>query len=131
MATATTLGSFATVLERDEHPAIAAERGQLPIGYVLPIIEGEDSIDMTMGGPQTFHTFPITAVAYYQGNDSTLQSDLRTTRDYAYNFVDLFRPGNYCDRGQIYNAKVKVGYWIGGTLVIHYWIVKLSMKMAV
>lgn len=131
MYTATTLGSFATVLERDEHPAVAAERGQLPIAYVLPILEDGDKIDMTMGGPQTFHTFSMTAVAYYRGEDTTLLADLRTTRGYAYNFVDIFLAGNYLKRAQIYSAKVDVGYWIGGTFPIHYWICKLSVKLAV
>jgi len=131
MMNATTLGTFATVLERDEHPAVAAERGQLPIGYVLPIIEDGDAINMTMGGPQCFHTFSMTALAYYRGDDTTLQSDLRTTRDYAYNFIDLFRTGNYCQSAQVTGAKVDVGYWIGGTFPIHYWVCKLSMKLAV
>jgi hypothetical protein len=69
------------------------------------------------------------------GNDlttSALQSDLRTTRDYAYNFVDYYKTktgGQYlATGGQIKDWKVDVGYWIsGGGQVVHFWIVKMNV----
>jgi len=135
--TATTLGLGAapTVREWDEHPAIPAERGELPLAYVIPIVEGKDKIDMTMGGPNTFHTFPITFVAYYKGTtDSRTQviTDLRTTRNYAYSFIEYYRTkGNFIDRGQITSAELEAGYWEGGGNIIHFWIVKLNIKTSV
>jgi hypothetical protein len=90
---------------------------------------------MTMGGPNTFHTFPITVVAYYMGNaDSRAQvtTDLRTTRNYAYSFIEYYRTkGNYISRGQITGAELEAGYWEGGSNIIHYWIVKLNIKTSV
>lgn len=129
---ATALGGLTAAVERDEEPAVPAERGELPKAYVIPVVEGGDQINMTMGGPQTFHETVISVVAYYLGSDATFSTDLRNTRNYGYEFVDIFRSGNYADRGQIYNAKLDVGYWIsGGGFVIHYWIVKLGIKFEV
>ena len=130
-ASATYFGSPTAVVELDEHPAIPASRGELPKIYVIPVVEDGDDIDLKMGGPECWHNFSISVVGYYLGTDTTLSTDLRTTRNYGYLFLDMFRPDNRCDRGQIYNARLDCGYWVGGTVVVHYWVVKLKLKASI
>lgn len=141
LQTATTLGlgSSPRVYERDEHPQAALNRGELPCAYVIPVMEGGDTVTSMIGkGAPHRHEFPITVTAYYLGNDLTatqLQTDLRTVRDYAYNFLDLYK-NTTDDRylatgGNIKDWKVDVGYWIsGGGQVVHFWIVKMSVTMS-
>jgi len=139
-ATTLGLGASPKVYERDEHPQAALNRGDLPCAYVIPVMEGGDTITSYIGetGPHR-HEFPITVTAYYMGNDLTstqLQTDLRTVRNYAYNFLDLYKGtstgGRYlATAGFIRDFKVDVGYWIsGGGQVVHFWIVKMNMTMS-
>lgn len=138
---ATTLGfaTGVTIYERDEHPQAAMNRGDLPCAYVIPIMEGGDMISTDLDDLPHTHMFPITVVAYYMGTDltaSVLQSDLRTYRNYAYDYVDIYKtksggPVLACTSGgagYIKDFKVDVGYWIsGGGQVVHYWIVKMNV----
>ncbi len=131
---ATALGGITKVGEKDEHPSVPAERNELPVAYVLPIVEGGDDIDMTMGGSEIHHTFPITTIAYYPATTTTeyaddIDTNLVNTRRYAYNFLDLWATQNYSDRGQIYKGHLDLGYWIGGDgQVVYYWVWKLNLK---
>ncbi len=135
---ATTLGLNYTggVYEWDEHPAVPAERGDLPCAYVIPVIEDGDRINLLMGSVEGKHEFSITVVAYYKGVEdsaSQVRTDLRTYRNYAYEFRDVFRTnGDYIGSAGVAMAHIKemkldFGYWLppGGTPIIHFWIAKL------
>lgn len=138
-ASATDLGLNYTggVYEWDEHPAVPAERGDLPCVYVIPVVEDGDTINMLVHAPEGKHNFSITVVAYYKGVEdsaSQIRTDLRTYRNYAYAFRDIFRYSN--DRigtkglamAHITQIKFDFGYWMppGGTPVVHFWIAKLK-----
>lgn len=136
LQTATTLGlgSSPKVYERDEHPQAALNRGDLPCAYVIPIMEGGDEVSPGVQTTSYRHEFPITVTAYYMGNDLTatqLGTDLRTTRNYAYQYVDYYLTksgGRTVGGGHIKKFKVDVGYWVsGGGQVVHYWIVKMDV----
>lgn len=129
------LGSSPRVYERDESPAVAMNRGDIPCAYVIPLIEGGDMISTDIDDLPHQHDFPITVTAYYMGNDVTssqLITDLRTVRNYGYNYIDIYKTktgGPYLSSGgQIKNFKLDVGYWIsGGGQVVHFWIVKMMV----
>lgn len=133
----TTLGLGATpkVYERDEHPASALSRGDIPCAYVIPLLEGGDTIGLHIDDLPHKHDFAITVTAYYMGNDTTvsqLATDLRTTRNYGYAFVDIYktktRGAYFTGGGWVKSFKLDVGYWIsGGGQVVHFWIVKMNV----
>lgn len=138
-ASATDLGLNYTgnVWEWDEHPAIPAERGDLPVAYVIPVMEDGDKINMLMGSVESRHEFSITVVCYYKGVEdsaSQIRTDLRTYRNYAYAFRDIFRyKGDYFGTtgmamAHIKEMKLDFGYWMppGGTPVVHFWIAKMK-----
>lgn len=136
-ATALGLNYTGSVYEWDEHPAIPAERGDLPCAYVIPVMEDGDKINMLMGGPEGRHEFSMTVVCYYKGVEdsaSQIRTDLRTYRNYAYAFRDVFRThGDYIGTAGLVMAHVKemkldFGYWMppGGTPIVHFWIAKLK-----
>lgn len=138
-ATALGLNYTGNVWEWDEHPAIPAERGDLPVAYVIPVMEDGDKINMLMGGPESKHEFSLTVVCYYKGTEdsaSQIRTDLRTHRNYAYAFRDIFRYSSKGDMigtagtamAHIKEMKLDFGYWMppGGTPVIHFWIAKMK-----
>jgi hypothetical protein len=136
-ATALGLNYTGNVWEWDEHPAIPAERGDLPVAYVIPVMEDGDIIRMKMGAEEAQHEFSVTVVCYYKGSEDTasqIRTDLRTHRNYAYAFRDIFRyQGNYFGSkgvgyAHIKEMKLDFGYWVppGGTPVIHFWIAKMK-----
>ena len=129
LATATTIGvASSNIYERDESPAIPANEGRLPAIYVIPLVEGKDVIDMTMGFPEVgFHSFPINIVAYYEMPD--VSGSLRTVRNYAYNAYDVFLNGwQSLGYGEITGMTVEVGYNVVVDKIIHYWILVLNIK---
>lgn len=130
LANATTLGvASSNIYERDENPAIPANEGRLPALYVVPLVEGKDSFDFTMGArPVSYHTFPINIIAYYEMPD--IYDSLRTVRDYAYNCVDVFLADQaLCTSpGQIVGGTLETGYYVVVDRIIHYWIVVLNIK---
>ena len=128
LSTATTIGSPTAVKEKDEHPAIASDNGTLPMVYVVPLIEGKDIINMTMGDKvnHAYHTFPISIVGYYDMPD--IDVSLRIVRTYGLNALDIFMDKQSLPVGQIVGASLEGGYWVGGGKVIHYWILGLSIK---
>lgn len=128
LQTATTIGSPTAIKEKDEHPAIASDNGTLPMVYVVPLVEGVDRIDMTLGDKvnYAYHTFPVNIIGFYDLPD--VDTSLRTCRNYAYNALDLFLNKQSLPVGQIVGASVEVGYWIGGGKVIHYFVLGLSIK---
>lgn len=127
LSSATTIGPITGVYERDEHPAIPANEGKLPIAYVVPLIEGKDTVNTTIDDDSLYHSFPISIVAYYSMPD--VATSLRTVRNYGYEALDLFKAKQSLPIGQITSAIVEVGYWTApGGQVIHYWIVNLSIK---
>ena len=127
LSSATTIGPITGVYERDEHPAIPANEGKLPIVYVVPLIEGKDTVTTTIDDVVLYHSFPISIVAYYSMPD--VATSLRTVRNYGYEALDLFKVKQSLPIGQITSAIVEVGYWTApGGQVIHYWIVNLGIK---
>jgi len=135
-ATALGLNYTGNVWEWDEHPAVP-ERGDLPVAYVIPVMEDGDIIRMKMGAEEAQHEFSVTVVCYYKGSEDTasqIRTDLRTHRNYAYAFRDIFRyNGNYFGSkgvgyAHIKEMKLDFGYWVppGGTPVIHFWIAKMK-----
>lgn len=136
-ATALGLNYTGNVYEWDEHPAIPAERGDLPIAYVIPVMEDGDKINMMMSAVEGKHEFSMTVVCYYKGTEDTassIRTDLRTYRNYAYAFRDIFRyNGDYFGSkgvgyAHIKEMKLDFGYWAppGGTPIVHYWIAKMK-----
>lgn len=136
-ATALGLNYTGNVWEWDEHPAVPAERGDLPVAYVIPVMEDGDIIRMKMGAEEAQHEFSVTVVCYYKGSEDTasqIRTDLRTHRNYAYAFSDIFRyQGNYFGSkgvgyAHIKEMKLDFGYWVppGGTPIIHFWIAKMK-----
>ena len=127
LSSATTLGSPTGVYERDEHPAIPANEGALPILYVVPLVEGKHTITMTMDVGAAHHSFPVSIVGFYEMPD--VATSLRTVRGYADNAFDLFKAKQSLPVGQVVSASIEVGYWVaGGGKVIHYFVVVLSIK---
>ncbi len=131
------LGSSGTkVYEWDEHPMIPAERGDLPVCYVIPVVEGGDNINMAMGSADGIHNFNITVAAYYwddQTLPSQIRSDLRTYRNYAYAFRDLFRTsgdyfGDSTNKAHVWALKLEPGYFLAAGGMIHFWIATLKCK---
>ena len=128
-ASATALGGITQVLERDEHPA-RMNINDFPYACVIPVVEDGDTVDLLMGGPECRHDFSMTVVAYYLATSSTesgLQSDLRTYRNYGYDYLDLYSKANYMGNGQISDAKMDFGYWEAVDRVVHFWVVKWKM----
>ena len=91
LSSATTLGSPTGVYERDEHPAIPANEGALPILYVVPLVEGKHSISMTMDVGAAHHSFPVSIVGFYEMPD--VATSLRTVRGYADNALYVQNDG--------------------------------------
>ncbi|MFA5137059.1 MAG: hypothetical protein WC489_06780 [Patescibacteria group bacterium] len=139
LETATTLGLGAspTVYERDEEPA-QIERENLPCAFMVPIVEEGCTVDMNMPWFPADFDFGITVMAFYKGNGDTptdLQTDLRSIRDYSFNFVDYYRTktgGAILNRGSIRNIRLDQGYWIsGGGNIFHFWTAKLDITMKI
>lgn len=127
MTSATTLGGIKGVYERDEDPAIAMEAGHIPCCYIIPLIGGDDNIDMTMGGPQAIHDFPITLIAYYRMPD--ISTSLRTVRGYGYTALDLFRDYQSINTGQLYTSNIEFGYFTVVDVIVQWWSLNLRFKL--
>ena len=128
LSAATDLGwaTGITIHEKDEHPIIPAERGELPKVYNIPVMEGGMEIDTTIDTAM-YLSFPMTIVAYYLGTD--VDTDLRTTRNYGLNFVDKLRTTNNFGEAWLTGAHLDVGYWEAVDRVIHYWACKVEFKI--
>lgn len=127
---ATTLGGLRGVLEKDEEPAVPAADHRLPWAYVIPIMEGGDSMDATIDATAVYHTFPITVVAYYEMPDID-QASLRLTRGYGYTAFDILRQTNWGVLGPIagiVHGDLDVGYWVAVDAIVHFFILKVEFK---
>jgi hypothetical protein len=128
-ANKTTLGNFTRISERDEDPAVLSTSGDMPIIVVIPLADRPDRIRMTMGsGGELQHDFSISIIGYHLY--TTLDSELRTLRGYAFTVVDLFRGAN-CQVGSafVYSATVDVGYFVMVDYPVYRYIVTLNCKM--
>ena len=65
------------VTETDQEPKYLDP----PEAYVIPFVEGKDSIGMFAGGDE--HVYPINIVSFYKYDD--IQTGLRPTRTYGLN----------------------------------------------
>jgi hypothetical protein len=126
---ATLLGGITKCIERDEHPA-RANLSDFPYACIIPVVEDGDTVDLLMGGPECRHDFSMTVVAYYlatSSNETGLESDLRTYRNYGFDYLDLYAPSNWMGIGQIVDAKLDFGYWEAVDRVVHFWVCKWKM----
>jgi hypothetical protein len=125
LTSATTIGGISSVSYYPEHPAIPADRNQLPKAYVLPIVEGGGNWD-TSPMPGLDAEFPITILAYYE----LPANSLLTLTQYALNFIDiLYNAGQYIKQGQIDKMDLEFKQWGSGDTLIHMWILKLHIKV--
>lgn len=126
-ATVLGLSGITEVFERDEHPAIALENGNVPAAYVVPIMEGGDSMNSTIGSQEVMHEFPLTIYAYYKMTD--VATSLQTVRNYAYNMSDyLWGDGLNRTEANIVRQKLEVGYFTMVDNIIHYWIINCTVR---
>ena len=124
------LGNFTAIKERDEEPSVIANhQSELPMIVVMPLANNPDNIRMTMSdGGEIYHSFSLTIMGYYKF--STLDSDIRTMRNYAYICLDLFRGANSkVATAHIDAASVNPGYFILVDNSIYKWVVKFHMRM--
>lgn len=127
ITTATTLGGITQVVYNEEHPAIPANEGALPIAYILPIVEG-GGVWKFSPMPGLDAEFPITIIAYYDGVTQT--GSLKQLVEYAMTFLDiLYNGGQYSSIGQYTSAEVDFGHWESVDKLVHMWIVKLHVKV--
>ncbi len=129
LSAATDLGwaTGITIHEKDEHPAIPADRGELPKVYNIPVMEGGMEIDTKIDSAAQIN-FPMTIVAYYLGTD--VDTDLRTTRNYGLNLIDKFRTTNNFGEAWLTGPiHLDVGYWQAVDRIIHYWACKIDFKI--
>jgi hypothetical protein len=129
-ASAAELGGITGVYERAEDPQIAIKDNLVPCMYIVPILEGEHHMDMTMGAIGTMeehivHNFTISLVAYYKMPD--INTSLRTVRDYGYQALDIIKENQSIATGQIYSVDMEFGYFDVVDYLIHYWIMKLDI----
>lgn len=127
------LGSFTTVVgEKDEHPAVPAERGELPKINVIPIGGETARFTHNISGSSIdlFHEFPIIIVGYYR--NQSIDDYLSTVRTYGYNCLDLFT-GTNRQVGQAYvtDGTIEFGYWEVVDQVIHFFIIRLNMEIII
>ena len=118
------------VTETDQEPKYLDP----PEAYVIPFVEGKDSIGMFAGGDE--HVYPINIVSFYKCDD--IQTGLRPTRTYGLNALDLFNGDNGTIQSSdgLYGAEansstLEVGYWRVGDYIMHYWSLQLSMRQIV
>jgi hypothetical protein len=118
------------VTETDQEPRYLDP----PEAYVIPFVEGKDTIGMYAGGDE--HTYPINIVAFYKCDD--IQTGLRPTRTYGLNALDLFNGdnGTLITSSGLYGAEansalLEVGYWRVGDYIMHYWSLQLQMRQIV
>jgi hypothetical protein len=129
-ASAAELGGITGVFERAEDPQIAIKDNLVPCIYIVPMLEGEHHIDMTMGAigsmeEHVIHNFTITLLAYYRMPD--INTSLRTVRDYGYTALDVIKANQSIATAQIYSVDMEFGYFDVVDYLIHFWIMKLDM----
>jgi len=121
----TSCGNIKSVVNYPEHPAIPADRNELPKAYVLPIVEGGGS---WYGSPLpgVNADFPITILVYYE----LPKESLVLLSQYALNFVDiLYNAGQHSVCGEIVKMDLEFKQWGSGDTLIHMWILKLHIKV--
>jgi hypothetical protein len=126
MSNSATLGGFTACLERDEHPGVALEAGQIPCSYILPIVEGHLNTEFDMGHDALRMEFPITILLYYRADDLSF---IPSNRNYAANLVDLVNDNYNLSGWQAYKCDTEVGYWESSGDVIHYSVNKFFGKL--
>lgn len=127
------LGGTATtpITEGDEEPHLVRV---FPSIFIIPLIEGGDSISWKMGNvTHRFHEYTITVIGLYR--TATVSEAMRTTRQYGYTLADLFSGTNSTitgskGTGYVTGVKVDCGYFRVGDKIIHSWSVKFSLKSA-
>jgi len=142
----TALG-ISSVEERDEMPGYV-EPGAC---FVIPLVEGRDVMRTPIGGGPLEHEIPVTIVAHYR--TETVAAGLRSTRDRGYGMIDLFHgshaaetvEGSVVEEGEgeepdvvlgtalAYTADptLEVGYARVADYVLHWYIVKISLKTVI
>lgn len=121
----TTLGITA-VTEKDEQPRYINP----PEAYVIPFVEGRDTIRMLQGGEE--HTYPVNIVGFYKYDD--IVTGLRPVRTYGLAALDLFTRANGTitsadglHGAEANSAFFEVGYWRNGDYIMHYWTLQLQI----
>lgn len=127
----TTLG-IGGIEERAEDPAVL-DKVKLygAYAYIVPLAEGRDRMNFTMGGTKDMgHTFSVNVTGYYNFTDETLPTALRTVRDHAFDLIDLFN-GDDCmaAKGAFYAAELEQGYFENVDQIIHVYNVKFLVKV--
>jgi hypothetical protein len=128
-ANTATLGSFTTILERDEDPSVIGTRQDLPVLVVIPLGDKPDRVTLTMGsGGEMYHNFSVLITGYYHYD--SLTTEIRTMRGYAFSCIDLFRgSAAKVGYGHIYSGSVNPGYYVMVDNPVYRWEVILNIKM--
>jgi hypothetical protein len=122
----TSIGNITDVLERDEYPQVVLETGK-PVAYIIPMMDGPDIIDSTMGKPGiSYHEFPVDIMAFYRMNN--VAEDLLTVRGYGFNAYDIFKANNNISGGVFHQFELEFGYFTVVDYIIHWWLLKLYVK---
>ena len=118
------------VTERDEEPQYI----EPSTAYVIPFVEGKDSIRMLSGGEE--HSYPINIVGFYKYAD--IATGLRPVRTYGLTCLDLFTRNNGTiisadgyHAAEANDATIEVGNFRVGDYIMHYFSLQLMMRQMV
>ena len=123
--------------ERAEDPAVMDKVRQYGgYMYLIPLAEGRDRMDNMQGGTKDmYHNFSMNVTAYYDFTATTmssksLTSNLRLTRDYAFDLIDLFNGNdNQIAKGFVYRFELEQGYYEIVDRIIYTYNVKFFFKV--
>ena len=125
------------VEERAEDPAVLDKVRQYGgYMYVIPLAEGRDRMDNMQGGTKDmYHNFSMNVTSYFDQTATTMEnksliSDLRLTRDRAFDLVDLFNGNdNQIALGFVYRFELEQGYYEIVDRIIYTYNVKFFIKV--
>jgi len=122
--------------ERAEDPAVM-DKVRLHGGYayLVPLAEGRDRMDNMQGGTKDmYHNFSMNCTAYFDYtstvmSSAALTSSLRTTRDHAFDLIDLFNgDDNQIGLGYVFRFELEQGYYEVIDRIIFTYNVKFFIK---
>lgn len=135
LANATALGGIVTIKDRDEDPAVLADNAVgLPMVCVIPLGDGTDSVNFSMGSNDWLHEFTIRIVGYYRFSEDNKDpfKDLAEVREYAYNTLELFRGATkaaFYPGANATGGTIDLGYFIMEDYVIYRYDIALKITM--
>ena len=129
----TELGGIVEVLEKDEDPALIEN---LPVVFVIPIGDGDLTLQNIQGMDGNYVDFPIHVVGIYKyygidssGNDEIAQG-IRPTRNYGIICNSLFSGDEVVIDTNVarLSSSVRFGYWTSTDYTLHYFYLTITVK---